>query len=367
MQNRASLEGRAELLDAISARLLEAPFRQEAWLSALSLLAEATGSSHGELIGWNGPYSAPINMITDFSDDKIALVAEWEQGGGADPAQNPIIRRGIHTSDLEIVSDDEIISRDDRKSHRIWREFYDKLDVPHMCFTPLWRDGQAQLIVAVLRSAREGVVDRDQRRIFAASATGWQAAAAMSRALKGEACRVLTGAFDNLSIAAIVVDGFGRPVAMSRAAEAAFEHGQYIRLHHGELRDVRGRPIDIQPAIRPPRRAHTVRIAGASGLPVTLRLSPLPEAAFDLGFGAAAMIVLETMDALRSTELPPDLVLLLTPAEQAIAAGLLAGERPAQIAQRRGISVETVRSHIKRIYAKCNVSGVLEFLAKARE
>lgn len=366
MGTRASSAGRAALLDEMSTTLLAAPFQPDAWMGALGLLAEATGSSHGELIGWNGPYSVPFNLISDLPDDAAELVAAWERDGGADPLQNPIVRRGTLTRNLEVVSDDEIISRDDRKSHRIWAEFYDKLDMPHICFTPLWRDGHAQLMLTVLRSSRDGVIDADQRRLFAASAPAWQAAATLARALRNEAGRLLAGAFDTLSIAAVVVDGFGRPMSVSSAAQSAFDGGRYLRVTRGVLCDAAGRPINLAPVLQPPQRAHAIRLTGEGGGSLVLRASPLPRAALDLGFGAAALVVLEPEGGAAPIELPLHIAARLTPAERTIANHLLAGERPAQIADRRGIAVETVRTHIKRIYAKCDVAGVVEFLAKAR-
>jgi DNA-binding CsgD family transcriptional regulator len=57
---------------------------------------------------------------------------------------------------------------------------------------------------------------------------------------------------------------------------------------------------------------------------------------------------------------------LLTAAERDVATELLSGRRPAEIAQLRGVSIGTIRSQIKRIYAKLGVSGLVEFIARAR-
>jgi len=47
--------------------------------------------------------------------------------------------------------------RDTRKSLPIWGEFYNRHDIPHICFTPLWRNDLGYP-VPVLRSAGEGVI-----------------------------------------------------------------------------------------------------------------------------------------------------------------------------------------------------------------
>ena len=49
-----------------------------------------------------------------------------------------------------------------------------------------------------------------------------------------------------------------------------------------------------------------------------------------------------------------------------MATELLNGRRPADIALRRKVAIATIRSQIKRIYAKLGVSGLVEFMASAR-
>jgi DNA-binding CsgD family transcriptional regulator len=56
----------------------------------------------------------------------------------------------------------------------------------------------------------------------------------------------------------------------------------------------------------------------------------------------------------------------LTPSESATAAQLFHGLRPTQVAHALGVSVHTVRSHVKRVFTKCHVksqSELVRFLA----
>lgn len=53
----------------------------------------------------------------------------------------------------------------------------------------------------------------------------------------------------------------------------------------------------------------------------------------------------------------------LTPAEAAVAAKLVAGFGPQAVAERTGVSVGTVRTHIRRIFEKARVSSQLELVA----
>lgn len=69
-----------------------------------------------------------------------------------------------------------------------------------------------------------------------------------------------------------------------------------------------------------------------------------------------------------SYEQPSDEVVAeLTPAELAVAACLARGERPRQIATRRGTSIRTVQNQIRRVYAKLGVCSSAELVAKLLE
>jgi DNA-binding CsgD family transcriptional regulator len=371
---------------------LLAPFTNE-WMRPLELLADATGSSHGELIGWKRPNKTPFKLISNLSDSSAKLIREWEEQEGADPAQNPIIERGVRARILEAVSDEEIISRDDRKRHRVWNEFYNKLDMPHMCFVPLWRDGDnARLGLFLLRTLSEGPIQADERKVFAAASLAWYNAATASRTVKDEGARVLVGAFDKLSMAAIVLDGFGRCTNLSPAAEALVRDGQLIRMKMGNIEIGRGTAtkascalsscvIQVSSSLQPcmaclvksgvSHRDHlkqscSLYTSGPHGLAATLRVLPLPRNDYDIGFGATAVILIETSDNALPRDLAPAIAVLLTPAEIDVSLELLNGRRPAEIAARRHVTVETVRTQIKRIYSKAGVSSALEFIARAR-
>ena len=56
---------------------------------------------------------------------------------------------------------------------------------------------------------------------------------------------------------------------------------------------------------------------------------------------------------------------VLTPKEREVVAGLVDGLSYKQIAERMGITIDTIRSHIKSIYAKLHVHGKAEVIGKS--
>ncbi|MFT3940206.1 LuxR C-terminal-related transcriptional regulator [Rhodopseudomonas sp.] len=78
-------------------------------------------------------------------------------------------------------------------------------------------------------------------------------------------------------------------------------------------------------------------------------------------------MVIETSQEDRGVALLPSVAAVLTPAEREVALELLRGRRPVEIARRRQVSIETIRSQVKHIYAKVECKSVMEFAARARQ
>lgn len=100
-------------------------------------------------------------------------------------------------------------------------------------------------------------------------------------------------------------------------------------------------------------------IAGTKGSIANIRFSPLvrSDKANDIG---VAVMSIEPLDASALA------LSRLTAAETKVAVALIAGGRATEIACQRNVSVETVRTQIKSIYAKFDVKGHVELLAALR-
>ena len=70
-----------KLLDALQI----APYKPDEWMTALQLVAEATNSSHGEMICWTKPNKTPLKLISNLSDEQAKLIQDWEMRGRRGP------------------------------------------------------------------------------------------------------------------------------------------------------------------------------------------------------------------------------------------------------------------------------------------
>jgi DNA-binding NarL/FixJ family response regulator len=109
--------------------------------------------------------------------------------------------------------------------------------------------------------------------------------------------------------------------------------------------------------------------SGASGY--LLKKTPsekIPEAIIDVINGGAPMtssIARRVLDLFPKTSAPNDVINKLAPREQEVLQLLVNGHSYKMIASKCNITIETVRSHIKRIYEKLQVHSATEAAAKA--
>ncbi len=109
--------------------------------------------------------------------------------------------------------------------------------------------------------------------------------------------------------------------------------------------------------------------AGASGY--LLKKTPpvrILEAIEDIYNGGAPMtasIARKVLDLFPRQQAINNELDKLTPREQEVLRSLAAGNSYKMVAEALGISIETVRTHIKRIYEKLHVHSVAEAIAKA--
>ncbi|WP_430398784.1 helix-turn-helix transcriptional regulator [Ferrovibrio sp.] len=190
-------------------------------------------------------------------------------------------------------------------------------------------------------------------------------------------------ALEAMSVGVMLVTLSGQLVFANRIAETLLQLGQGIAASHGYLRTQM--PAN-QPALQKAIQDAALMPSGASrsagGLvlaprgpgphgedraPLSLLVCPAPGNAMgnDL-HKAAAVIFINNPDDERS---PGEAVLMaqfrFTPAEARLAAALLDGEQLEEYAERASLSLHTVKSQLRQVFAKAGVSRQAEFIRKA--
>jgi DNA-binding CsgD family transcriptional regulator len=147
-------------------------------------------------------------------------------------------------------------------------------------------------------------------------------------------------------IPAVVQDRAARVAFADPRADAQFEQ-IFERLRRGQLiaDQAQSLPIAAQED-RPPMVAHVV---------------PIRRRAEDVFSAASCMLAVTPLSSWAS---PPAALIQglfdLTPSEARVAQAIAAGDQPADIARRQGVCVDTVRSHMKGVFAKTGTSRQAE-------
>lgn len=345
------------------------------WLDALAQLARATGSRAGELIGLGSEHAVPFNWVAgidrEWTDEFIAI-------DGGNPAINPFVRAGVRARPLEVLASSDFVTPEERRHGFFLADFCRRHDTVHICLSPLIKEQDSVVGLAVIRSASEGEITAQQRKLFAALAPHVRAAVRTQIALEHQGAALIAGTLEALSIAAFVCDRSGTVKAMTPTAEALVGTGKAVRLRQGRLRaanavDDRRLAEEIDTAVGTIVRPQTPRgsvivVHGTTGEPLALTVVPLPRTEYTFGFDPRVLVVARTsgMQNPAQTQALLQSAYGLTAAEAEVALRLGDGDRVEDIAETRGVSVNTVRVQIRNIFGKLGVRRQSELVARIR-
>lgn len=340
-----------------------APFEAGQWAQALDLFADAAGGWAGQLIGVT-PATGELawNVITQMPAD---ATAEWERRGGAMADMNPRAS-SLHHPPFRVSSDRDYLTPADQARSAFYQELFVPMEAPHISVGRLGQDQRMVAVICAIRTARQGPASAADHARIAAILPHVDAALAMQLRLDARDIQAAIGPLDALAIPAFLCNMWGRPVAMTAAADALLRQGDLLTLQGRRLTTrERARDAMIQRALRLAGtawgagrsvvRATAIGLVDAAGLVRRVDIAPLPRG-MD-GFPSSASCIL----AVSQPRPTPDAAMLLqqafgfTPAEAATALYMGHGLSSAEIAQRRSVSIATARVQVNAVLQKAGV------------
>lgn len=339
----------AEVADVLQA----AAVGQSSWDSALHSLASATGSKAGELIGLG---SAPFQIITEISPDQMG---DFIAANGHDPIVSSRVRVGMRAPTMKLLDEADFDTNADGIRNRAYGEVVRRLDIPFAQLTILQRTPEVTLGLTLLRTARAGAMPEDQKRLLQAAAPHVVSAVRLHMAAEGRAIDLTVASFQQADHAAFVLDRAGRLKAWTPQADRLLCEGD-LRLKDGRLSTRDNTYQRLAEAIDRARRVRdlsdtppqTVLTSDSSGMAYPLEVMPLPSRhGFDFEAGVIVLARPPREVELRAARIAGS-VFGLTRAEAVVAGLLTAGLSAAEIANRQGVGVGTVRTHIRRLFEK---------------
>ena len=180
----------------------------------------------------------------------------------------------------------------------------------------------------------------------------------------GDRAVLMSGAFDRLTVAGVILDASATVLFANALAAEVFEARDGLELRDGRLAAQHKQTeralaqrlrqiVSAGPELDPPVPISVARPSGRP--PYRADVLPLPNASgFHRNEAGATVLVLIHDPARRGRSRQHELSLLygLTPAEAALAEAVAAGETLREYAERKGRSINTVRYQMKQVLAK---------------
>lgn len=348
------------IFQSILRALAFAPFDPAGWADALNGLARLCGAASAQFISF-GHRQSPVLIAPGFSEDDIARYAALR---GPDPAVNRGVAQILKSRQWQISSDVEYMTEAERRTDMLYNEFFRPCAGEHASFGILARNSDLVSVINLFHDLRHGPLNEAGRNWLARVLPYIERSVQLQSKIEDRAAQVALGAFDGLKAAVVICDFDGCIVEATRAAESMLSRGDILTVQAGRLR-----PHDrtLEPAlygsiraaarVRPQPQSSTMVLRSLSGAAARLDINPLPMNKSPTSVRMLALVYIH--HSARNDRLDLDLVCAafgLTRVQAEVADGLLRGMSSAQIAAWRGVSIETIHTHVKSILAKTNCS-----------
>src|SRR3954470_19388974 len=364
-----------ETIERVCELLYEAAAVSETWPSALAALADATGAVNAHFAVWNGRENKSDFFASARPDPGWETLYTTYYGAIA-PCRHLLDDKPVG----EWIASHRYFDQEFVRRSEYFNDFLLKIgglySVKGRVFETPSRDSYA--IAWVLRSPTAGPLDPDEIARLAQALNGHlRRAAALHHKLSAARPngRLLEAAIDHLSVGVLIVNWRGRVLAANRTAQSMLLTGDALTERNGVLKarhqDDHDRLTHSIAAATRSKRLWTsdcIRLSRQSGKPAYLAtVTPLTEAVdlASMGGDRAALILIHEPDRRDSSDLHKALqqAFGLTPAEALTAALVGSGLAPQDVADRTGKSVSTIRSELKKVFAKLDVSRQAELAA----
>jgi DNA-binding CsgD family transcriptional regulator/PAS domain-containing protein len=339
------------------------------WAPAVQGLLRLHGGTSGGLMTVDPQTPAPdVLTMTGFAKDASQLYAEhyhrvdlW-----ANHARN--------SPRLRAVLGQNLVPEAVFERSEVWNDYLRPNAGAFHLLGAVFELGGGRVAALGLHRPRDAEpFDEEDRRQIDRVLPHLQRALQLRARLADETARLSLGtaALEALTLGVVVTDREGVVLLANPAAEALAQASGALSL------GAQGRPLA---AAHPPETRRLLALVGetAAGGPggalllsrpfgiaaVAASVAPLPRRLRDgLPLGAALLVLRDLGGA------PPDLAATLTglfgltPAEAGLARALLAGRRPEEVAEARGVKLTTVRSQLSQVLHKTGVRRQSELAA----
>lgn len=349
---------------AASQILESAVFEPERLSQSLQRAGEALGFDHFCIVHSN---LAKLRVIA--ADHSLEAFADYERGGW--------IAKDYRAATVNLVPDGSLyldqvaVPEEQRLRSAVYHDLY----VPHrMAFYAGWRVAMSEdtWIFSLARSEDKGpITDAEQSELHKLMPLASRALA-VGHQMRGAVVGGIFRMASRTGQAVIILDHAGRVAAVSPDANDSFDRDFNVRGGRLWAADKKSQDeLEKLTAIAsqvplPALIGNVVVQRSEPAWRLLLRVTPIRELGLDALPGARLLVTIEDRNR-RPLVAEDELRVLydLSAAEANILALLALGLEPAEVAERRGVSVGTVRTQIRVLFGKLGVNRIGEAVSIA--
>lgn len=362
---------RHEPFEALVREVREAPFGESSWSKLVEAAIQTSGGWCGHLLGFSPRGEVFLQVAPRLP---IEALEGFEPAGGGDPARNP--RALILTRpDMTVIRDGDVVSADRRRRLPFFADFCARFDGDYAIMARLSAPHGANLVLAGLRSGRQGEADDEALSRFRALIPHVAASVRLLVMLEEQGEKIALGALESIRVPAFLVNAWGALTAATPAGDEILKAENLLRTRGGRLealdplsmRSLESAFRQVANEGRLMSAPHPIVLRDANGSRRLAELSRLPAPPSGVRLGAAYILVLTP--APTPVERSKSIVIAsygLTDAEADIALQLGGGVLVEEIAHRRRVRPDTIRTQLKSIFSKVGASGQVQLVSIIR-
>ncbi len=336
----------------------------DTWHNAIQAMANATGSESAQLVGFTDNNLMAFNWVINAPEKALQQIIDID---GGNPLINPRLAASIPAKTLQVVGDYEYEFYKSRTINNDYADFVSTWDIPFGCQANLIRDKDKWVEVALLRTQKDGITTEEVRNRFAQIVPRVGSAVQLSLSLENQGALLVAGSFEAMSICAIICDYQGNICAITPRAEAYIQRNELLTIALNRLiakQDYHN--LLLQELINNGlynKIGNSIILNSDYNVPIIINVRPLPKSQWGFNFLPSVIITISRAQA------TPDLLLIrqafdLTIAEAKVAELIAIGHSIEEVSIKRNVSLITVRSQLKAIFAKMKISRQSELVSK---
>lgn len=360
------MRDRADTSSEVADAFFDAAAEPARWFEALNALTGYMGGTSGLLVIQDPALAVPRQLAAmGFSDTAKKLYADYYHAHdlwAVISSRRPTLHAHLGP---DLVCPEKFVRSE------IWNDFgRPHIGGFHLVGAAIPLDAGRKLLLGIHRPQEAAEFDETDRARLNTLTAQLQASVALQLRLEAAefAMGVGLAALERLDCGVIVADGGGRMTYANPRAEALLLEAGGTVLSTRGLSGPRGAGLGqlarLVAAVCAGGTGGAVQLAGRNGTPaVWAHVSLLP---YRLAETPRPRLALITLRAVRPASPLSDALLKqvygFTPAEAAVARGLMEGATIAELAEARGVSVTTLRSQVSAILGKAGVRRQSELL-----